>query len=374
MMIDRLLLVLLAVAMISAGVASVPQRSPPLEKYLGGRWLVRPVRPDNWVQPYTHEAQFQASLMFDGELSISVRPFFGVDAATGVMAAVAKSVGDTLGPPFYKVLGELLSLVAVATGTPTTVVVSRMATAEEPSTFATWGACSGFGEEAVMSDQLRNVSLDVKLNMESGVNGAMSFAPVATGCNRAAIVDDQSRDSSALQFHVAVHHSPTEFQKYRTITTIKDNAVIATPQCIRIPSHGGEAASEACSDIVLPVAVWSFSAHVIDDSNILLHIVTKSGVCGSSDALSSVHCPVSFALKRTTQSHEDRELWSTAGTLLLLLVVALVKFGPRMYMKWKGISPHSIGANTRSAQYAPAGGKPDLLKHAEILQAAKKRQ
>lgn len=389
-----LLVIACTAAMISVGAASVPSRSPPLETYLGGRWLVRPVRPDNWVQPYTHEAQIQSSSVFDGELSVNVRPFFGVDAATGVMATAAKSIGDTLGPPFYAVVGELLSLVAVATGTPTTVVADRMATVDEPSSFAAWDQCrssSSAEQLSYLSAHLRNISFDVKLNMESGVNGMMTFVPVAVGCEDHPQADtaplkigeqQSSRDAAhSMQFHVSIHHAPTEFQKYRTITTVSKDADSQnkkiSPQCIRIPVNSG---GDACSEHLLPVAIWSYSVHVIDDSNILLHMVTRTGLtCSLSsngESSSGPYCPISFALKRTTQSHEDRELWSTVGTLLLLLVVALVKFGPRWYMNWRGISPHSIGAATRGTKYGPlpTAGKPDLLQHAEILQAAKRRQ
>lgn len=184
-----------------------------------------------------------------------------------------------------------------------------------------------------------------------------------------------------MQFPVSVHHAPTEFQKYRTISTTKDESrlVKSSSRCVRLPTPEANDSLGACKDVALPLELCSLSAHVLDDANILIHVVTKTGLtCGGEPSPhQTALCPVSFLFKRMSQSHEDRELWTTLGTLMLLVVVALVKFGPRWYMKWRGISPHAIGANTsgggRFAPPAAAGNRSELLKHAEILRAAKKR-
>jgi hypothetical protein len=362
--------VLLLVVLVPLDV--IAQRTPPLERFLMGRWLVRPVHPENWVQPYTHEAHFTASSTFDGDVLASVTPFYGVDTATGYLATLTQWTGDAIGPMFYRFVAEVLALVAMATGTSPTVVGARMNHSDSESSFSLWNRCSASAPDGPLNAVLRNASFSFRLNMESNVLGALTLDwsnPHCVDATRAAD-ETQPTASATVAYPVSVHHAPTDNQKYRTITSTTNAHRASVRKCLDIPRMMPDG---TCGMQQTPIAVSSFSAHVLDDSSTMVHLVIATQLsCEETQEEQTTLCPITLILKRMTPSDEGRELGSTIWTLGLLVLVALVKFGPRQYMRWKGISPNTFVGGTLAKKNL--GRDEALAQHAEILQTAKVRK
>jgi hypothetical protein len=114
---------------------------------------------------------------------------------------------------------------------------------------------------------------------------------------------------------------------------------------------------------------------VVDDSNIIITLesISEDPISpGGIPAMSMLH---HFHMRRREPQSSD-VFANSFGTIALLAVVALVKFGPRAYLKWKGINPADVlGARGRSGKVQSVEERLELVKkQRQILEEMKAKK
>lgn len=263
------------------------------------------------MQPYTHEGVFTASSRFDGEVSAVFTPYHPLDTATSLLVTVGMRVTEAIKSVVDVGRSQYRYFTSSRRDESSLVDALKHEAVVEPHCFS--------GDEYGM---FANSTWTVKVVADNAVSG--SIAVSIGSCNA---VDSAADGCSlaSLQSSFASHYNPSDVQKYRTISSAgsTDGAL----------HFLGNTINEEARFTAGKLTSWS--VQFIDDANAIINVVTRNGDIGSL-------CTSTVLLKRLSDTSEDRSVKSLIGTLVLMVVVAAVKFGPRQYMKWKGINPNSL--------------------------------
>lgn len=334
---------LLGVVVTLLSVASVCSELSPasysLDRFLDGRWLVRPFHTSTLVQPYTHEVVVKRSSRLDGEVAAVLSPYVSPDVATSIFANFMESVVQHLMPIVTEASRTFWDVSSMLTGIqrgPSTLSARQTPQTPQPSHCYLLQQCN----------IAANLSVKMHMTMHGPSTGVLrlsfpssNLSPEEEAAKPSLVLNKPTDDfvtddgtAVAATLPVQFFTNPTDSNKYRRITTTSVHRV-------GIPVPAG------CPLAVPTVILRPSAVLFIDDSNAAVTIVYgESGECVSE-----------VLLKRISQSEEAKSLSSLVGTLGLLVVVALFKFGPRWYMKWKGINPlHLVsGRKTQVNKQSP---------------------
>ena len=149
------------------------------------------------------------------------------------------------------------------------------------------------------------------------------------------------------------HASPSDQHRHRSLSatspTLTTGLIVST--------------QEKEKDVV-PTVLHSILLHFLDESHAIgtLTFAVEGQVLPADDTRTVV-------LKRYSTEEEGQSWKSLVGTFGLLIVVAAVKFGPRQYMRWKGISPNDV-LRKRGVTVNKKGA--GMKQASELLQSLKK--
>ncbi len=311
----RLLLALVAVTVLAVFVEGRQYSSgdaSSMEDYLRGSWLVRPADlfKGGFVSAanYTHIVHLNSSIEDESVLTGTVDPFempsppWLVQMFLQTYFAVEQVVLPLLGRPPRKV--------DVAAAVP------------EPPLFR---------------------SFDVTVLPENYISGSV-------------VVDQRSMASCPGPRHLnltyVAHYSSTEGQA----STLRiASGAVHTDGAFSLEDAEG---TEACAPWPRRIATYTFL--VVDDSNI--QIMLESAPNPYTSVLPAKTQLHTFHLRRREAPSGDA-LTNSFGTLVLLGIVALVKFGPRAYLKWKGINPNDfMGGRKQNQQTLTIEQRVELVK------------
>lgn len=360
--------ILLLVLLNSADAIDIGTKALDVNHYLDGKWVLRPVHGAavSPVAVYTHELTLTASRTLDGDVTGRITPYTPPDAFTSSMVNAFETAGRVVAPWFqymWQCLWEVVGWVAYHPSVGSVrkeaadammahaadVHTKTLACFQLQSNGDSTADLSDDAIESIIFERLRRSSFAVSLTTVPSTAGTLILTPAPT-VETGSIPDSLTSTSTSLSFSPVTHASTpvSEYYRYRAIAFSSRTEEKSISWIIPAVDDEKEAPSAAV-DVVVRISGWTL--HCIDDVNAVLTILLlKSKNNDGDDGAGATTHPVQFVLRRTSETAESRNLMSTLGTLGLLLVVALVKFGPRYYMKWKGISPNDFLAGRRGAK------------------------
>lgn len=309
----RVLVLLLAMVMFAEGREKAGTEVSSMVDYLRGAWLVRPADLSKGgllsAANFTHILQLNSSLEDESVLNGTVDPYEqpSMPWFVEMMFQCYFALDDFVGP----LLGRQPRQVEVAV-------------APELPLFK---------------------AFDVMIIEENYISGAV-------------LVDQRSGTSCPgprhLNLSYVAHYSTTEGQASRLR--------IASGSVQSDGSFSLDVEGAACAPWSRRIITYSFL--VVDDSSI--QVTLESIASPHVSALPAKSQLTTFHLRRHIATGDDA-ISNSFGTMVLLGIVALVKFGPRMYLKWKGINPALIMGGTKKTQNMTIEQRVELVKRQRAL-------
>ena len=280
--------------------------------YLRGSWLIRLIdssSPPSIIPHYSHIVRFNASVVDEGTL-IGLVEEFTPDIPPWVIERFASA---------YKLIVSAFRR-----------IMGNTEISDEPSAV-----------ESTTPPLFRQ--FDIAVVEENYVSGTISVDQRSTSS------DVDCPGPHHLNASFVAHYSNTEGQPSRLRIA---SGVVNTDGLLFLDTGG-----DRCVSWTRRIVSYSFVA--VDDSHIHL---TLESVDAAASSTETTH--YSFLMKRRDESLASGPVSSSLGTIALLVVVALVKFGPRAYLKWKGINAKDL---MRKAGGADKGQSMTMQQRLELV-------
>jgi hypothetical protein len=168
---------------------------------------------------------------------------------------------------------------------------------------------------------------------------------------------EAAQEQSSFTYPILSHVGLTDQHRHRSLSVTSPDATKGL--IVSALSDGADAAANA-------VRFYSMSLHFLDESHAIATLLF------ASNGIVSAHQPLVVVLKRFSTEEEGQSWKSLVGTIGLLVIVAAVKFGPRQYMRWKGMSPNDVFRKRGLTVNKKGVAAPGLKQASEILQSMKK--
>jgi hypothetical protein len=289
-----LLMVLLNVAPVSChssdGVSSMLQ-------FLADSWLIRPATGNaaTLTSNYTHILQLKISLADESTLFGTVEPF-EMESPPWIVVKILETY-LSLEQTWYKLLGRQ---------------PQRLNT--EP-------------EESPPSVPIFR-SFDISVVEDNYISGSVVIGQRPS---------DACPDQRQLNLTYAAHFSTTEHQPSRF--RIASGRVSAAG---RLALDAEPISGSPCAEWNRQVTTYTFVA--VDSSNILLTLESAPAADAAPEVEGGMPPAALFYKFHLLRRETPKGDWlgNSLGTIVLLVVVALIKFGPRAYLRWKGVNPAEL--------------------------------